>query len=80
MPSAPPARPGPPTGAPVVPIVSPPDEFLTVYEVADALKIHPGTIWRQLNDGTFPCPAQKLGRLWRFRRADFDRTFGAPES
>ena len=46
------------------------DEFLTVEELAERLKIAPGTIYNWVSRGEIPYV--KIGRAVRFRRADID--------
>lgn len=48
------------------------DEFLTVEELADRLKIHPGTIYNWISAGTLDIPYVKIGRAVRFRRTQID--------
>lgn len=58
--------------------------FLTTEEVLAYLKITPRTIYRLIRNGELP--AVRIGRQWRFRRADLDawverqRAFSAAES
>jgi len=44
--------------------------FLTTEEVLDWLKVNPRTIYRLIKTGELP--AIRIGRQWRFRRADLD--------
>ena len=44
--------------------------FLTTEEVLDCLKVNPRTIYRLIKTGELP--AIRIGRQWRFRRADLD--------
>jgi len=44
--------------------------FLTTEEVLVYLKITPRTIYRLIRNGELP--AVRIGRQWRFRRADLD--------
>jgi excisionase family DNA binding protein len=44
--------------------------FLTTEEVLDCLKVTPRTIYRLIKSGDLP--AVRIGRQWRFRRADLD--------
>ena len=44
--------------------------FLTTEEVLDCLKVNPRTIYRLIKSGELP--AVRIGRQWRFRRADLD--------
>jgi excisionase family DNA binding protein len=45
--------------------------FLTTEEVLRYLKTTPRTIYRLIRDGKLP--AVRVGRQWRFRRADLDQ-------
>lgn len=49
------------------------DEVLTSKEVAEYLRTTPDTIKRMARAGRLP--GLKLGRVWRFRRADIDELF-----
>lgn len=53
------------------------DEFLTVEEMADELKLHPQTIRMWIRTGRLP--AKKLGRIYRLRRDDVDAVLAADE-
>lgn len=44
--------------------------FLTTEEVLGYLKVTPRTIYRLIRTGELP--AVRIGRQWRFRRADLD--------
>jgi excisionase family DNA binding protein len=44
--------------------------FLTTEEVLTCLKVTPRTIYRLIQAGELP--AVRIGRQWRFRRADLD--------
>ena len=44
--------------------------FLTTEEVLSCLKVNPRTIYRLIKTGELP--AVRIGRQWRFRRADLD--------
>jgi excisionase family DNA binding protein len=46
------------------------EAFLTTEEVLSYLKITPRTIYRLIRTGELP--AVRIGRQWRFRRADLD--------
>jgi excisionase family DNA binding protein len=45
--------------------------FLTTDEVLGYLNTTPRTIYRLIRNGELP--ATRIGRQWRFRRADLDR-------
>jgi excisionase family DNA binding protein len=44
--------------------------FLTTEEVLGCLKVNPRTIYRLIKTGELP--AIRIGRQWRFRRADLE--------
>lgn len=46
-------------------------DVLTVKEAAEFLRCSPDTVKRRARAGELP--ASKIGRAWRFRRADLDR-------
>ena len=46
------------------------DQYLTPADVATALKVHQETVLRWARAGNLA--GAKLGKLWRFRRADVD--------
>lgn len=46
------------------------DTFLTTEEVLDYLQVNLRTVYRLIKAGTIP--AVRVGRQWRFRRADLD--------
>ena len=48
-----------------------PEEFLTVAEVADILKLNQQTVRNWIDQGSFP--AVRIGRRVRIRRSDFER-------
>ena len=48
-------------------------EVLTADEVALYLRTSPGTVKRMAKAGRLP--AVKVGRTWRFRKADLDEMF-----
>jgi excisionase family DNA binding protein len=52
---------------------SPPNEILTIDEVADYLRLTPQTIYKWAQEERIP--AVKLGKEWRFRRSVIDRWF-----
>ena len=41
-------------------------EILTIKEVSDLLRVHPGTIYRLSREGKIP--GFRIGGIWRFRR------------
>jgi len=45
-------------------------EILTLREAAAFLRCHPDTVKRRARAGELP--ASKIGRAWRFRRAELD--------
>ncbi len=47
------------------------EEFLTVEEVAKALKLHPYTIRRLCREEKIPC--FKFGGQWRFSKSDITK-------
>lgn len=47
------------------------EEFLTVEEVAKALKLHPYTVRRLCREGKIPC--FRFGGQWRFRADDMEK-------
>src|SRR5271155_3240414 len=53
------------------------NEFLTVEEMAEELKLHPQTIRMWIRTGRLP--AKKLGRIYRLRREDVDAVLSADE-
>ena len=44
---------------------------MTVKDVAEYLRVHPTTVYRQLKDGLLP--AFKVGTNWRFKVESIDR-------
>lgn len=48
------------------------EEVLTVHETAARFRVTPGTVYRALTAGTFPCRALLVGRRWRISAADVD--------
>lgn len=48
------------------------DQWVTVIEAARRLDLSTKTIYRQLQAGSFPCAAVKVGRVWRIRATDLD--------
>ncbi|MDH6234992.1 excisionase family DNA binding protein [Mesorhizobium soli] len=56
-------------------MIEPPDEILTIEEVAAYLKAGRRTVYRLAANGQIP--AFKLGGTWRFRRAELDRWIAA---
>jgi excisionase family DNA binding protein len=53
----------------------PPDEFMTVAEVASVLRLNQQTIRNWIDSGTMP--AVRIGRRVRIKRSDFDRVVEA---
>jgi excisionase family DNA binding protein len=53
----------------------PPDEFMTVAEVATTLKVNQQTVRNWIDAGTLP--AVRIGRRVRIKRSDFDRVVEA---
>ena len=47
------------------------DEYLTVHEIADRLKLNQQTVRNWIDQGRLP--AVRIGRRVRVRRADLDR-------
>jgi excisionase family DNA binding protein len=47
------------------------DSFLTVNEVAEALRLNPQTVRNWIDQGSLP--ALRVGRRVRIRRSDFER-------
>lgn len=54
------------------------ERVLSVQEVAGRLRVHPTTIYRQLNTHTFPVRAFRVGRSWRIDARAFDRWLTEP--
>ena len=52
------------------------DEVLTVREVAKYLKLDERTVYNLANQRKLP--AIKLGKQWRFKKADIDELFAIP--
>lgn len=46
--------------------------LLSVTEAAERLRVHPSTLYRQLNAATFPVRAFRVGRCWRIDADAFD--------
>jgi excisionase family DNA binding protein len=68
-----------PPDAAAEPLVPHSDErVLSVNEVAGRLRVHPTTIYRQLNTHTFPVRAFRVGRSWRIDARAFDRWLTEP--
>lgn len=44
------------------------DEYYTIYEVADILKVHERTIRNNIKNGNLK--AKKIGRSWRIKKED----------
>lgn len=55
-----------------MPVMDPDEEVLTVHETAARFRVTPGTVYRALTAGTFPCRALLVGRRWRISAADVD--------
>jgi excisionase family DNA binding protein len=47
-----------------------PEQWLTVKEIAEHLKVSKETIYNFVNEGTIP--AHKVGRVWRFKASEVD--------
>jgi excisionase family DNA binding protein len=54
------------------------DEFLSVAEVAELLKLNKQTVYNWVDAGTLP--STRIGRRVRIRREDFDALVGGSES
>lgn len=68
-----------PSDAEAEPLTPHADErVLSVSEVAERLRVHPTTIYRQLNTRTFPVRAFRVGRAWRIDARAFDRWLTEP--
>ncbi|HSL24366.1 MAG TPA: helix-turn-helix domain-containing protein [Vicinamibacterales bacterium] len=52
--------------------------FLKTDEVLDSLKVTPRTLYRLIRAGELP--AVRVGRQWRFRRADLEHWLAAREA
>jgi excisionase family DNA binding protein len=52
---------------------APPNEILTIDEVAEYLRLTPQTIYKWAQEKRIP--AVKLGKEWRFRRSVIDKWF-----
>jgi excisionase family DNA binding protein len=52
--------------------------FLTTEEVLGSLKVTPRTLYRLIRVGDLP--AVRVGRQWRFRRADLENWLSAREA
>jgi len=52
--------------------------FLKTEEVLDCLKVTPRTVYRLIRTGDLP--AVRVGRQWRFRRADLEKWLAAREA
>lgn len=52
--------------------------FLTTEEVLACLKVTPRTVYRLIQAGELP--AVRVGRQWRFRRADLDHWLSTREA
>ena len=47
------------------------EQYLTVEEVAEALKLHPYTVRRLCREKKIPC--FKFGGQWRFNKTDIEK-------
>ena len=52
--------------------------FLKAYEVLDCLNVTPRTLYRLIRTGQLP--AVRVGRQWRFRKADLENWLAAREA
>lgn len=57
---------------------TPPDELLTIADVADILRTKPMAIWRSVKAGNIPA-TKPLGQ-WLIRRADLDALLAAKKN
>ena len=48
------------------------DEYYTVEDVAEKLKISKGSVYVRMHRGDFPIPYVKIGRLVRFSGKDIE--------
>jgi excisionase family DNA binding protein len=62
----------------VAPIPDPPDDFMTVAEVAALLKLNQQTVRNWIDAGTLP--GVRVGRRVRIKRSDFDAVIEASYS
>lgn len=53
-------------------------KFLTTEEVLACLKVTPRTVYRLIRSGELP--AVRVGRQWRFRKADFETWLASHEA
>jgi excisionase family DNA binding protein len=52
--------------------------FIKTEEVLDCLKVTPRTLYRLIHSGQLP--AVRVGRQWRFRKADLENWLAAREA
>lgn len=69
-------RPPDATAGPLIPVAD--ERVLSVHEVAERLRVHSSTIYRQLNAGVFPVRAFRVGRSWRVDARAFERWLTQP--
>jgi excisionase family DNA binding protein len=48
------------------------DGAYSVHTTAERFGVYPGTVYRHLAAGTFPCRAVRIGRVWRISAADVE--------
>ena len=53
-------------------------KFLTTEEVLSCLKVTPRTVYRLIRSGELP--AVRVGRQWRFRKAEFEHWLAGHEA
>lgn len=46
------------------------DQYYTIYEVADILKVHHNTIRRAIKDGRLK--AERIGKTWRIKKDEIE--------
>ncbi len=56
-----------------------PSAFYTMSDVAGICGLGYSTLWTMVQEGTFPVTPVKLGRQWRFPKAEVDRMAGLVE-
>jgi len=47
------------------------EDFFTIKELSEHLRVHPTTIYRLLREGRLP--GFRVGSLWRFNRVEIER-------